>query len=846
MQDLRARLRRRRRVLGNGGGGGTAEQFATGLDGQPGLDGVPGLDGRNGRDGKDGKDGQPGARGPQGPPGPPGEQGRRGKPGPSGKQGALGPPGVCAFKAKFECENNNNAGASPEQLILMAPTMMGAHTQPIQVRELTNVYLSCEAAARPAPTFAWFRPVRSTPILLFSNDNDNAAANVSTAAAAANQPLLVSSFSGPQLPLIRVRRAQSGTYECVASNGVPPDAARQIELDVQYAPTVRLTPSPTKLAGVRTYQLVECLVDASPAALVYWQLGDSQQQIQDTDGKYVITESTGQLATGAQWTLLTLNITQIDASESHSHYKCVARNLVGTTIGLFRLFAPALGDDTPPPPLPAAGLQLDPLHVIGWPSQLIERAAAMVTFGAPEIAQSHQQQQQQQRDNKDNLRAEQTARVQSLIRLAESARAVVTSTPTTVTATASSFSSVEPETASSTHDATTQEMDSGGGGGGATDNEAGSQSQPVADDELCTLELLAGDDEHTRRNARVGRSHVALLEQVGKPVYLANLSKSRFDWWTLDVAANDDAARRCYATQQNDTRSLYEFASVAKFLDTFQASDAPAVSIVQLKYRVAQRTSRLVFARHLIYVSDEPALSQANAMQRRDDAALQPMQHAPLRKLRLIALDLQHNTYQTLTLDSRVSRHFDETLQPALAEYQMNRVELMADENGVWLAVATVDRYARRRLHVIKLRTPSAAKTSQARQQSNANEQAEQQQQQLELHYHVSMRIDWRMIQQMFVIDGIMYGIESRRTYASKLQFAYDLYKCKLIAPDALADKQRAFTNHFSDTQMISYNPADKRLYSIDAGNLLWCPVKIVEMDARELWRHPNNTNDAA
>ena len=108
------------------------------------------------------------------------------------------------------------------------------------------------------------------------------------------------------------------------------------------------------------------------------------------------------------------------------------------------------------------------------------------------------------------------------------------------------------------------------------------------------------------------------------------------------------------------------------------------------------------------------------------------------------------------------------------------------------------------------------------------------------------MKLDWRMISQTFIIDGVLYGIKDRHLYSSKLQFAYDLYKCKLLSTEYLNEPHRTFTNHFGNTQMIKYNPNEpKRLYTIDNGNLLYCPVKLIKTNPDDIEQQQQPKQDS-
>lgn len=884
-----------------------------GLDGAPGLDGVPGADGRNGkdgvngRDGKDGRDGQPGERGPPGPVGPPGEPGRAGKQGPSGRRGSPGPAGVCAYQARFNCDQlraggankNGSSGAPAEtnlQALLVAPTMVGQpatnqeEERQVSVNEGDNIQLSCAAFGLPKPVYVWRRSSPATSLVL------DVGANLRT-----------NSYTGGQLPLTSVDRLQSGGYECTASNGVPPIAIKRINLDVNYPPTVRLYPAPSKhRAALGSSLLIECLTEANPSSFSYWMFGASSimsmapfNQVDSYPSspnklahkKYVITESTGQLSTGASYTLLTLNITSVGRDDL-GVYKCVSKNLVGQSVGFvwldsFGLDVNRFAEGYDPDRKFRDAIEKAPNErlerSLGWPSYLVERDLNYSTFGnelrlqrlkssqldggsrragpfsLTELSLSREPTQSPELISTEPDGATQPARDEEQSRIKSSSLAEVggrypaneTSEPSSI---GPNLASVEgnnqPELGANSTAAQSQVP---------TDIVALGESDEQTD--LCRVEggsmsaNRSGFVQYDGDSLNAGkRSATQLLDQVGKPVYVGCVAGNWLSWWSFDTKLNSPSDnegyqvdRRCYATSANLADQLYSYENLTYLLnDQMQPSSGRDTNEKQQfeQKRISIRlslpmsgNSHLIYGGLFIYLnmySSEPSRPKSANFDER---------------LQVVALDLSSNDLSTLRLDSPLFEDQPLDLGP---DYKLNRAELVSDENGIWLLLPTIETRGRwpgrggshhptvrtledgfrpsekrmltsRRLHVIKLQTSKRANKTI-----------------ISVDYHVSMKLDWRMIGQMFVIDGVLYGIKDRHLYTSKLQFAYDIYKCKLLPTEYLSEPHRTFTNHFGNTQMISYNPNEpKRLYTIDNGNLLWCPVKLIKTNLDVL----NNSN---
>ncbi|KHJ43253.1 Olfactomedin-like domain protein [Trichuris suis] len=78
-----------------------------------------------------------------------------------------------------------------------------------------------------------------------------------------------------------------------------------------------------------------------------------------------------------------------------------------------------------------------------------------------------------------------------------------------------------------------------------------------------------------------------------------------------------------------------------------------------------------------------------------------------------------------------------------------------------------------------------------------------------------------KLICNMFIMCGVLYGLTSCTDYQSEINFAYHLYEERYLNLSAV------WRNPFRSTTMLNYNPKDRRLYFFDNGNLLSTPVRV-------------------
>jgi len=94
----------------------------------------------------------------------------------------------------------------------------------------------------------------------------------------------------------------------------------------------------------------------------------------------------------------------------------------------------------------------------------------------------------------------------------------------------------------------------------------------------------------------------------------------------------------------------------------------------------------------------------------------------------------------------------------------------------------------------------------------------------LEIEYVWNISLNHRRAGEMFIACGVLYAVDSVFERNTKIRFALDLYKNKLL------DVELPFTNPFRKTTSVGYNARTKELYTWDKGNQLTYPIKSVDI----------------
>ncbi|XP_030374468.1 uncharacterized protein LOC115624031 [Scaptodrosophila lebanonensis] len=289
-----------------------------GSDGIPGKNGLPGQDGKDGLNGKDGKDGLTGPKGIQGPPGERGLKGiagPRGRPGKPGTNGTPGIPGINAWKVQL-----SNGSFSND--LLIPPSITDLQSTNIQrvviVEEGKSLNLSCTATGNPVPHVEWRREDGRTITI---NGQE------------------MSSISGQFIKFTNITRNQMAAYTCYANNGIAPVANATYLVEVQFAPMISVYRQMIYAEYGRSATL-ECLVEAFPEALRYWERAYDGMILEPGD-KYRMESYPDGFKTSMRLTISNLR------KDDFGYYHCVARNELNATMVNFEIAPQDPNSETP-------------------------------------------------------------------------------------------------------------------------------------------------------------------------------------------------------------------------------------------------------------------------------------------------------------------------------------------------------------------------------------------------------------------------------------------------------------------------------------------------------------------
>ncbi|XP_076336551.1 lachesin-like isoform X2 [Tachypleus tridentatus] len=181
------------------------------------------------------------------------------------------------------------------------------------VREGFNITLSCRAKGYPTPTVTWRRE-DGQPI---------AAGNWQ------NKKKQKKTYEGMDLTITKVSRLHMGAYLCVASNGVQPSISKRILLQVHFPPMIWI---PNQLVGspIGGSVKMDCHTEAYPASINYWTKQEGEMIVDSK--KYTVQKEE---ETYKVHMILIINTIE---SEDFGAFRCFAKNSLGSTQGLIRLY----------------------------------------------------------------------------------------------------------------------------------------------------------------------------------------------------------------------------------------------------------------------------------------------------------------------------------------------------------------------------------------------------------------------------------------------------------------------------------------------------------------------------
>ncbi|XP_037080298.1 lachesin-like isoform X2 [Pollicipes pollicipes] len=169
--------------------------------------------------------------------------------------------------------------------------------------------LQCRARGYPTPTIIWRR-----------EDGRRLTVTLPDASGALKEKR-VTEYEGETLPLMKVRRSDTGYYVCIASNGLPPSVSKHIKVEVHFHPVVQVR---HQLHGVKLGSDVtlSCHVEALPKSINYWNKGTGEMLIQSR--KFNISEEKE-----SEYSLtMKLTIRSFEVSDA-GEYICTAKNSIG-------------------------------------------------------------------------------------------------------------------------------------------------------------------------------------------------------------------------------------------------------------------------------------------------------------------------------------------------------------------------------------------------------------------------------------------------------------------------------------------------------------------------------------
>ncbi|XP_037512660.1 uncharacterized protein LOC119389458 [Rhipicephalus sanguineus] len=124
---------------------------------------------------------------------------------------------------------------------------------------------------------------------------------------------------------------------------------------------------------------------------------------------------------------------------------------------------------------------------------------------------------------------------------------------------------------------------------------------------------------------------------------------------------------------------------------------------------------------------------------------------------------------------------------------QHNAMDILADENGLWVIYASS---STNNTLVVKFHE----RAMQAERVWN-------------------LTLDHRTVGEMFIVCGVLYAVNSVSEASTRIAFAFDLYEEQAL------EMALNFSNPFRNTSMVSYNPSDGAIYTWDMGHQLLYPL---------------------
>uniref|UniRef100_A0A1B6DBF6 Ig-like domain-containing protein n=1 Tax=Clastoptera arizonana TaxID=38151 RepID=A0A1B6DBF6_9HEMI len=188
----------------------------------------------------------------------------------------------------------------------------------VTVHEGENVTLVCKATGHPEPKIVWRRE-DGEHIMVKKPAKDI--------------------FKGDTLSLTKLERRQMGAYLCIASNEVPPAVSKRINLNINFAPKIKV---PNQLLGapLGTDVQLECYVEAYPNTINYWVKYNGHVILPGT--KHIVLEERSSYKIHMKLIVKAFNESDLGI------YLCTSSNSLGRDEGTIRLYEIKI-PTTPPP-----------------------------------------------------------------------------------------------------------------------------------------------------------------------------------------------------------------------------------------------------------------------------------------------------------------------------------------------------------------------------------------------------------------------------------------------------------------------------------------------------------------
>ncbi|KAI2798941.1 Olfactomedin-like domain protein [Blomia tropicalis] len=288
------------------------------------------------------------------------------------------------------------------------------------------------------------------------------------------------------------------------------------------------------------------------------------------------------------------------------------------------------------------------------------------------------------------------------------------------------------------------------------------------------------------------------LNQIGKPVLYAEFESSTRGCWMRDPKPlKPEDEDKYWLTRTDDNQLLFEYNNKDLFRQNKVSRN------YTLFYRFTGNAQAIYSG--LFYYAEDGATTfklvfYNLANQEAGFINLEPVSNA-LRPSILLSSASRGKTARHMHSHSGKHRGRREAkpITERLYTNQLNKMDISIDENGVWI------------IH------PDLSNVD------DSNHTIVRKVNGITLEYSWKLTVDYNHHGDMFIMCGILYGIDSTNHHSTHISFAYDLYEN--IEIRQLESIQ--FTNPFLNTSYIGYNGLHHKLYTWDNGNVLEYPLKI-------------------